>query len=302
MTSYRLKAYLLLIIVAIIWGVATPVIKFTLGGIGPLPFLTYRFALSTIFAIIFIAFARPTFTRIKNNFLEVLIYSVITTSFALGILFIGIERTTVLDTALITAVGPLVTATAGVVFLNERITNQEKLGISLAFLGTLVTVFEPIFKGQVAITQISGNFLVVAYIIIMAFSSVLSKRLVRKDVDPFLLTNVSFVIGFLTLTPLALFQTSPGELISIVSNLNFEFHLGVIYMALLSGTLAYALWVKGQKSIEISEAGVFAYLAPVFAIPLAVSWLGETITFPLIVGAILITIGVSIAEYKRRIK
>ncbi|PJA42810.1 EamA family transporter, partial [Candidatus Woesebacteria bacterium CG_4_9_14_3_um_filter_39_10] len=43
MNPHRLKAYILLLIVAVIWGIAGPVIKFTLGGFPPLLFLTYRF-------------------------------------------------------------------------------------------------------------------------------------------------------------------------------------------------------------------------------------------------------------------
>lgn len=295
----RLVAYILLIIVAAIWGVATPVIKFTLQGIAPLPFLTYRFAISAAFALLVILVTRPYLGRIRKNFPEVFVYSFITTTLALGVLFLGLEKTTVVDTALITAVSPLVTAVAGLVFLKEHITNQEKLGISIAFTGILLTVFEPVLRGQVNFGQLTGNFLVVGYILIMGFSAVLSKRLVRKDVEPLLLTNISFIVGFLTLAPLALMQGGALQLTGRIIDLAPQYHLGVWYMALLSGTLAYALWVRGQRTIEISEAGVFAYLIPVFAIPLGILWLGETITLPVIIGAALIIIGVTIAEYKK---
>ncbi|PIP57395.1 hypothetical protein COX03_03365, partial [Candidatus Woesebacteria bacterium CG22_combo_CG10-13_8_21_14_all_39_10] len=56
MNPHRLKAYILLLIVAVIWGIAGPVIKFTLGGFPPLLFLTYRFGLSTLVAVILFAF------------------------------------------------------------------------------------------------------------------------------------------------------------------------------------------------------------------------------------------------------
>jgi drug/metabolite transporter (DMT)-like permease len=59
------------------------------------------------------------------------------------------------------------------------------------------------------------------------------------------------------------------------------------------------LWHKVQKSIEIGEVGVFYYLQPVIAAPIAVVWLGEKVTLPFIAGAAIIAIGVGIAEYKR---
>jgi drug/metabolite transporter (DMT)-like permease len=113
---------------------------------------------------------------------------------------------------------------------------------------------------------------------------------------------MSFIIGFLTILPFVPFEASFSAVINTASNLSFPFHLGVLYMAIISGTTAYALWIKGQKSIEIREAGVFAYLMPLFSTPLAVFWLGEKITFLFVVGAVLIASGVFIAEYKRQKK
>ena len=99
---------------------------------------------------------------------------------------------------------------------------------------------------------------------------------------------------------MALMSTTVPGIIDEVANLALPYHLGVWYMALISGTLAYALWIRGQKSIEISEAGVFAYLVPIFAAPLAVLWLGETITTPFIIGSVVVAIGVYIAETKKK--
>ena len=92
------------------------------------------------------------------------------------------------------------------------------------------------------------------------------------------------------------------NLTSTIFNLESNYQLGVIYMALISGTLAYSLWVRGQKTIEISEAGIFSYLTPIYAAPIAIIWLGESITTPFIIGSILIATGVVIAEYKRSLK
>jgi len=69
-------------------------------------------------------------------------------------------------------------------------------------------------------------------------------------------------------------------------------------MALLSGNLAYYLYVRAQKTIEVSEAVLFNYLQPLFTIPLAIFWLGESLSTSFIIGAIIIAFGLVIAEYK----
>lgn len=300
MTSYRIRAYIYLIIVSLLWGAATPIIKFTLGGITPLSFLVYRFFISAVLGIVILTFTGARIPKPKENLPLIIVYGFVTTTLALGLLFLGLNKTTVLDTVLITAVSPLVTAVAGTVFLKETITKQEKLGILIAFTGTVFTILEPVFRGTVDISALTGNFLVFGYLIANGFSSVISKKLVRRDVKPLDLSNLSFIVGFLTLLPLVPFEASFSKVLSNITTIGVPFHLGVLYMALFSGTIAYALWIKGQKSIEISEAGVFAYLIPVFSAPLAVFWLGEKITSFFVVGAVLITIGVLIAEYKRK--
>lgn len=69
-------------------------------------------------------------------------------------------------------------------------------------------------------------------------------------------------------------------------------------MALLSGGLAYWLYNKGEKTIESSEANIFNYLQPLFAIPVGYLWLGEAITIPFIVGSLVIAAGVLLAQTK----
>lgn len=301
MNPYRLRAYILLFLVSLIWGIAAPVIKYTLQGIDSLSFLSYRFFLAGVLGITYlIFFARSHITLIRHNASGIFLYSFFATAVSLGLLFLGMERTTVLDAVLIGAVSPLVTAVFGILFLNEHLTNQEKVGILIAFLGTMITVVEPILSQTSDLFQLSGNLLVVGYLLANGYATVLAKKLVRKNVEPFMLSNISWIIGFLVIFLVLILRSPAKEIAATISSLSFPYHLGVIYMAFISGTLAYALWLKGQKSIEVSEAGLFAYLMPVFSAPLAVLWLGEKITFPFAVGAVVIVLGVIIAEYKRK--
>jgi drug/metabolite transporter (DMT)-like permease len=131
-------------------------------------------------------------------------------------------------------------------------------------------------------------------------ASLYVKILAREDVPAPLVSHVSFLIGFIILLPITFAVYSPGRIISTIVHAPPSAHLGVLYMAVLSGTLAYALRSFAVKTIELSEAAVFSYLYPLWAAPLALLWLGESITLPFIFGAILIAAGVIIAERKKR--
>lgn len=300
MNPPRLKAYLLLLIVSVIWGVAGPIIKFTLGGISPLLFLTYRFFLSSFVSLIFISFTGFHLPKDKNLLIKLIIFSILTSTISLGLLFLGIEKTTVLDLSLINLITPLLVSVAGVYFLREHITFREKIGMGIALLGTALIVFEPFLGVNHQSLKFSGNVLIFLSLLSGAYASVLAKELLRNDISPVTLTNASFFVGLLTILPISLFVYTPSQIVQNISLLPFPYHLGVVFMAILSGNLAYTLWSKAQKTIEISEAAVFSYLYPIFAAPLAILWLKEKITIPYIIGGIIIAIGVIIAEYKKK--
>jgi drug/metabolite transporter (DMT)-like permease len=127
----------------------------------------------------------------------------------------------------------------------------------------------------------------------------LAKKILRTGVNAVTATNLSFIIGFLTLAPFTLPQIFASNF-QVLASIPLRYHLGVFYMAVLSGTLAYILWHRAEKSIEISEVGLFAYLYPVFGTPLSVIWLGEKISLPFVIGTVIIALGVFLAEWKKK--
>jgi len=296
MNPARLRAYIMLLVVAVIWGVATPIIKYTLGGFEPLLFLTYRFGISSIIAVFIFIFTKQHLPKKRKNLINLILFGFLTSTVSLGFLFLGINNTTVLDVSLITLASPLLITIAGAIYLKEHITKREKIGMSIAFLGTIVTIIEPIVQNHGGAVGLSGNVLILGYLIATAWGAVIVKKLLRNNVSPLVITNTTFIIGFITLLPFAI-MSFPS--LYFIYNIPYTYHLGVFYMAIISGTIAYYLSNRAQKTIEISEAGLFSYLFPIFSTPLAILWLGEKITPMFIIGAVIIIIGVAIAEMKR---
>jgi drug/metabolite transporter (DMT)-like permease len=298
MSSTRIKSYLLLITVSLIWGIAAIVIKFTLNAIDPLPFLAYRFLISFAIAVIALSTTRYVLPKGSLQWIEVLVFSFLSTTVALGFLFLGLEYTSVLSLSIITLIIPLLVGVAGVIFLQETITRQEKIGTGIALAGSMLTIIEPILTANNHTGNIIGNIFLLLYLVSEVASVVILKKLLKKNISPIAITHISFIVGFITLTPIVMFMYGGSSLINSVVSVTFPYHAGVLYMALISGTLAYALRAKAQKNIEIGEAALFSYLTSVFSAPLAVIFLGETITLPFIIGALIIAAGVFIAEYR----
>ena len=187
---------------------------------------------------------------------------------------------------------------SGVIFLKETITKQEKLGLGLAFCGTLITVISPLFNGKMFNSRNTiGNLLVFLSNITWAAYSILSKKLTKKY-PSFNVTAFSFFVGLITFLPLFLIQNSllianPQSLIA-----KLPAFPGILYMSFFGSIIAYFTYTYGFGLIEASEATLFTYLQPLFTTPLAVLWLKEVITTPFIVGAVLIALGVFLTEWK----
>ena len=298
----RIKSYLLLLTTALIWGIASPVIKYTLSYIQPFSFLFWRF-LITSFVFLPIFFVYKKKKSIKLSFKQILKLAnlgFLGTTLSLSLLFIGYKFTTAIDGSLIYSIAPIIVIIGGAMFLKEEVTKLEKWGALIAFLGSIVTVIQPALEGKaLASKNISGNILVlISAISWAAYCLLMRKSEAKEKTDPLILTAISFFAGFITIIPFFIFESG-------FSVLSFKFSAnalpGILYMSIFSSVIAYFTYNLGYSLIEASEAAIFDYLKPIFAAPLAVLWLGEKITLPFLAGAVLIALGVFLTEYKKKV-
>lgn len=293
----RIKAYLVLTIVSLLWGVASPVIKYTLNFIPPYSFLFWRFLLtSLIFLPIFIyLFLRQP---IKAKDWPWLIFlGFLSTPLSLILLFVGYEKTTSMDGVLISATAPIFITIGGALFLKEQVTKTERIGLIIAVIGSLITVSQPIFEGNLFKGSLTGNFLVFLSVIAWVLFALLAKKKSFKY-HPVIPTAIGFFVGLITIIPFVIFKENSSILNFKFEILNLNALIGVLYMVIFSSVIAYTLYLYGLSLIEASETTIFAYLQPIFAAPFALWWLGEKITLPFLLGAAFIALGVFISEYE----
>jgi len=297
MSTARIKAYSYLLAAIAIWGVASPVIKYTLDGIEPFAFLAYRFGISAVVSLVFFLVKRPRISRPAYTIPVSMVYGATAFVIALSALFVGLENSTVLDLNIVTIIGPILVMLGGALFFRDRITHKEKLGAAIAFGGTILALFLPELSGDDGL-RFTGNLLLFVYLLSDTAATLFAKKLERKRIPASILSNLGLLgagIGFMLIG----FATYGTGLVNIILELPLKYHLGVWYMATLSGSAAYYFYVRGYRTIEASEAALFTYLIPVFSVPLAVFWLGESITLPFVAGIVIVAIGVAIAELKK---
>lgn len=244
---------------------------------------------------------KPKFPKLKREIIMLTLAGLLGSSINLGLSFYSFEKGSVLDISIIGNTAPIFVVLGGIFFLKEKVTKRETLGIIITFIGALIVVIEPLFnQAHLNIFSLSGNFLAILANITWVLYIIITKKELHHKIDILFMTTYMFVLGFLSCLPFALYQSGGAtNLLYIISLAPFKAHLGVWYMAVLSGSLAYFLYQKGQKNIEASEATLFSYLSPIFAAPLAVFWLKEEVTLPFIIGTTIVILGVFVAEFRK---
>ena len=273
MARQRKLAYLALLTATWIWGIAPPLIKYTLNFISPTTFLFYRFLLAGIILAPIIVKKRK-----QLNWSYGLI-GLTGAPLNLLLLFEGIKRTSASEASVLAVISPLFTVIGGLIFLQEKLTANEKMGLGVAGVGILLTL------AQSGLDQnhLVGNLLVLAGSICWAFFTLMSKK---QQTDPGLLTAVAFGGGAIIAAPLV-------DKWSVAA----AAWPGVLYMAIGGSLIAYWAYSWGVKQIEASEASLFTYLQPMFGLPLAWLALREAVSFWFLLGTGLIAAGVVISEF-----
>ena len=297
--SKRLQSYIYLTATAAIWGIGAVVIKVTLDHLEPFTFLAYRFILTGLVVIpLFLIELQKHGVQLKQipEMIKLDFFGVV---LHLCLIFIGIDLTSALEASVILSMVPIFTIIGGILFLREKVSKFEIWGVSIAVIGTALIVLEPIFSGEsLQFANVTGNLILIGANITSTYFALQSKIDLRNHYNPWMITLVGFLIAPIFFIPLSILEQPLNQLPAVISSIPITAHLGVIYMSIISGIIAFYIRQLGFRDIDASEAGIFSYLNPVFGAPLAILWLNESINTVFIIGTFLIICGVILAEYK----
>lgn len=324
--SKLLLAQIAFLIVNLIWGAATPIIKYTMDFLPPLTFLFLRFLIVCIILLPFISILLKREQVHKKDYLNFFLLGLFSQT-SLAVLFISLKYTTALDTAVIGVLGTIASVYAGHYFYKEKINGWVSAGLITASVGTFIVVAEPIISGSAAgalgvAEHVFGNILSLMYAFLYLIFIIWSKysmgersnmmkktlsfihiRPMTKKYSPTLIIFSTFYVGLATLLPLAILENFAQPQTSFLSFVNLDLNamLGLLYTALISSIVAYTLNQWALDNARVSDSAIYAYLMPVFTLPFAYLLLGEIPNIYMIIGVVIITAGVVMAESKNSI-
>ncbi|WP_298816398.1 DMT family transporter [Chloroflexus sp.] len=174
---------------------------------------------------------------------------------------------------------PIFTALLARAFLGERLRASAWLAIGGAVLGAAMLV------GGAPQVQSTADLVIGALLALTAGFSyslvVLGARLIAASYHPVVPVALSFTFGAVLLLPAAL----TTGLVVTYPPLGW---LVLIYLSIVPTALAYALYVRGMRSVRATTAATITLLEPLGSALLAILLLGERFTVPGMIGAALL--------------
>lgn len=294
MTKTQLKANILLLLTAAIWGLAFVAQKVGAEHVGAFTYNGIRFALGSISLIPLILFLnkkKGENEETKNNDRDSLKLTIKAGIIAGCALFIatslqqmGVMGTTAGKAGFITGLYMVIVPILGL-FLKQKVNKSTWLGIVIAIIGLYLLSINEDFSIS------NGDLLVLIGSVGWAVHILLIDNFTKK-IDPLKLSSVQFA----TCSILSLVMAIIFEDINMVGISGAM--VSILYGGLLSVGVAYTLQVVAQKNAKPSHAAILLSMESVFGALGGAMFLGERIGARGLVGCILIFIAIIISQLK----
>jgi drug/metabolite transporter (DMT)-like permease len=281
----RLRADLLLLVTAMIWGTAFVAQKVGNGSIGPFLFVGGRFFLSALLlAPLAMREARAGQHKLQRRdwLLGVGIGAALFSGSAIQ--QVALNSTSVTNAGFLTALYIAFVPFVGWIVVRTRVRPIVLAAVMVSLLGAWLLADE----GAAPLTH--GDFLVVGSAMIYALHIVLVSIFLKQTHRPFFLCLLQYSMT-------AVFGASVGFAVEPVSLAELHGALPtILYAGILSGGLGYTFQIVAQRYTPATEAALIMSMESVFAALAAAVLLGERLTVLAAIGCGLVLLGVIMVE------
>lgn len=208
--------------------------------------------------------------------------------------YLGARTTGAMNIALIYAASPVLIALGAVLWLGERLSARQMLGVVVALAGVMHVVLQGQWLALASVSWVAGD----GWIALAMLSWAGYALLLKKWPSPLGATArlaATCAGGVAALLPFALWELSlPGT-----PAWSSQATLLTVVAALLPGMGAYAAYGYAQKVLGASRVAACLYLSPLYAALAAWGVLGEPLGLHHAVGAALILPGLFLVSARR---
>lgn len=249
----------------------------------PILLMALRFTLT---AVCLIWFYRPPLSLFKKLFW----ISLVSAAIQYSLTFNGVKGIDASTAALLVQLEVPFGLIMAWLFLGDRISIKQLIGILVAFSGAVLIIGEP---------RLSGDLLYAFMVIGGAFTWAVGQIMIKK------LGNIG---GFMLITGVAIFAAPQLYIASLLFETNQWQQIqsaslaawgSVIYLGIVMTALGYALWYRLLGLYDVNQVMPFLLLLPVTSVIGGIVFLGESLTIKITIGGLMALTGVAFITIQR---
>jgi len=277
----------LLVLVTLFWGNSFIAIKHVVSYVSPLELVALRFIpVALTFAVLLMPTRWKQVRALVREEWRRLVFLGLTGAILYNVFLAWGETRLPAGTAsLIIALNPAFIYLLSLLFLGERFRWTRMMGLIVAFAGLFVIIR---WGSGRLLTLSNAKYVLITMLAptTWAVYTVYGKSVVARH-SPLLVTGVSMSFAGL----FSVVFVGPG-LLAKVSSLPLSFWAAVLFLSWPCTVFAFSVWFGALEHREASQVAVFIYLVPLFSVSFSHWLLDESITLPLLLGALILVAGV----------
>jgi drug/metabolite transporter (DMT)-like permease len=279
-------------LVTFLWSTSYILIKIGVEEINPLAFASYRYVIASIVLLV------PTLSIYRKNIVNVglrqasifLVLAFTGYFMAQGLQFVGLYYLSPITVSFILNLTPVYVLVFSVLFIGEKPSAIQLLGIILSMLG-IVVFFYGSFQ---MLVEIMGVLAALLSGLGWAAYMILSRHYLKKNRgNVMVFTTYSMLLGSLMLLGTTVLT---GNITSVSAN-GWAI---IFWLSIVNTALAFVLWNHALKTLKVYEQSVLQNTMLIQITLLSVALLQEQLTLQKIFGMVMVFIGVLIVQLKTR--
>jgi len=281
---------ILLILVAVIWGLNYVIAKISLKEMDPLLFNSLRFVIGAMTCWLLVFVREKDISINRTQFWKLILFGIFIHGMNQITFIYGVSKTTAAATSIILASTPVWVALMASLLKLEKNNLSTWIGIIISFIGVTVVVISSGLGHNSSGASVYGNILVVIATFFWSLYTI-TIRMWFKDLSPIKVTAYSLSFAALFFVTISFNQIIQAEW----EQFSLNAWGGVLFSGVFVFGISYMLWNSGIKKVGPTRTSIYANLPPFVSAVAGWLLLNERITAVQILGGVMIIIGLRCA-------
>lgn len=284
----NIRDFFILVMICVAWAFSTVLSKVVISDLNAPP-LFYAAARFLIVALVCLPWVLP----LPKPLWRIIVVGLCMGAGSFALVFIGLETATPSATAIVSQLGVPITTVLSVIVLGEVIGWRRRLGIFLAFIGTMLVMWDPQgVSGSVGLAYVAGS------AVCASVGAIMMKQM--SKVRPL---QFQAWVGLVSAVPLAIGSlVFEEEVAARAINGGWTLVFAVLFAALVVSVCAHTLYYGLIKKYEANMIAPLTLMCPLITIALGMAMTGDKLTINTVLGSAIALGGVLLIAIRRNSK